>query len=365
MLTKKELIELREELVSSKKLLVFFDGDADGCSSFLLYYRFAKNYAEDLKGIIVSPSELKDEVFVDIAKNYEPDKIFILDKPMVSQDFIDSVKRPMIWLDHHPLQKRSGIRYYNPLKHPSKGFQNGKPDSRPTTYWAYKTIENDRPQDLWIAMTGCISDWFVPEFYKEFSEKYPDLLPKKLKIKNPGDVLYGSKLGILCKVVNFILKYPANEAMTSVKILSRIEDPREILNQSTPAGKYLYKQYAEVNRYYEEIRSSVKVDKKNKLLLVIYEGKYSIGADLSTDLKYHNPKKIVLIAKIKNGNYVCSFRSEVYDVRSILEKALVGIDGYGGGHRFACGGSIKVDNWEKFLDNFKNELKKAKMVADK
>jgi len=43
-------------------------------------------------------------------------------------------------------------------------------------------------------MVGCISDWFVPEFAKEFSKKYPDLLPKDLKIKSPGTVMFGTKL---------------------------------------------------------------------------------------------------------------------------------------------------------------------------
>ncbi|HEY9701766.1 MAG TPA: DHH family phosphoesterase, partial [Allocoleopsis sp.] len=186
MLTKKEIQELRDLLTSTRKLMVFFDSDADGCCSYLLLYRFAKDYCEDIKGVLVSPSELNGDVFVEMVKNYDPDKILVLDKPMVSQDFIDAVKKPIYWLDHHPLQKRTNIAYYNPLKKPDPKYLNGAPDSRPTTYWAYQVVKNDRPQDLWLAMTGCVSDWFVPEFTKEFSEKYPDLVPKKLKIKNPG-----------------------------------------------------------------------------------------------------------------------------------------------------------------------------------
>jgi single-stranded DNA-specific DHH superfamily exonuclease len=364
MLTKKELKEIRDMLISTKKLMVFFDSDADGCCSFLLLYRFAKDYCEDIRGVLVSPSELKDEVFIDMVKNYDPDTILVLDKPMVSQDFIDSVKKPIYWLDHHPLQKRSNVKYYNPLKKPDKKYLNGAPDSRPTTYWAYKVVEEDRPQDLWLVMAGCISDWFVPEFTKEFSKKYPDLVSDTLKIRNPGDVLFGTKLGKLCRIINFMIKYPTKDSMINVKILSRINDPYEVLDQTSSQGKYLYKQYQKVNIEYEKIRKTIK-NTKDRLLLLVYECPFSIGADLSTDIKHHFPKKLILIAKIKGDSYVCSFRSEQFNVREILEKSLVGIDGFGGGHKFACGASVKVPEWDKFLTNFKAELKKAKIEKQK
>jgi nanoRNase/pAp phosphatase (c-di-AMP/oligoRNAs hydrolase) len=339
MLTKPELRELRDELLSSKKPLIFFDDDADGCSSFLLYYRFLKDYVDDLKGIIVKSSpELKDPIFLRKIEEYNPDKVFVLDKPIISQDFIDDIKKPLVWLDHHPLLKRSGVKYFNPLKHKSATYN---PDNRPTTYWAYKTIEKDRPQDMWLAMIGCISDWFVPEFHKEFSKKYPELLPKNLKIKSPGTVLFETRLGLLCKIINFNLKYSTKEAMTAVKILTRINDPMEILNQTTPAGKYIYKNYLFFNETYEKMKSQVKITKE-PLVLFEYEDRYSLTSDLSNELMYTYPEKVILIARLKGDEYRCSFRSIDLEVRPILEKALVGVDGYGGGHKHACGGSIKV-----------------------
>jgi nanoRNase/pAp phosphatase (c-di-AMP/oligoRNAs hydrolase) len=210
---------------------------------------------------------------------------------------------------------------------------------------------------LWIAMVGCVSDWFVPEFCKEFSKKYPDILPPDTKIKSPGDILFKTRMGLLCKIINFNLKYPTKEAMTAVKIISRIDDPREILDQTTPAGKYIYKHYEHYNKIYEEIISKVNVT-KDRLLLLAYEDKYSLSSELSNDLMYAHPEKFVLIARLKSDSYVCSIRSITLDVRSILERALAGIEGYGGGHEHACGGNVKLKDWERFLENIRRELNK-------
>jgi single-stranded DNA-specific DHH superfamily exonuclease len=353
MLTKSELKELRSELLSAKKPLIFFDDDADGASAYILFYKFLKKYTDDVKGVIVKSSpELKDTVFLNKAEEYAPDKIFVLDKPLISQEFIDTVHKPMVWLDHHPLQQRLGVKYFNPLKHNSKKYA---PDTRPTTYWAFKTVEKDLSKDLWIAMVGCIGDYFIPEFHKEFSKKYPDLLPKDLKVKNPGTILFETKLGLLCKIINFNLKYPTKDALTAVRILSRIDDPMEILDQTTPAGKYIYKKYLFFNQIYERAKSSVNVT-KDSLIVFEYEDKYSLTGDLANELMYYNPDKIVLIARLKGGEYKCSFRSTNLAIRPLLEKALIGIDGYGGGHECACGGAIKTHDWEKFLENLRREI---------
>jgi single-stranded DNA-specific DHH superfamily exonuclease len=355
MLTKSEFKELRDELLSAKRPLIFFDDDTDGSSSYVLIYKFLKQYNEDIKGVIVKSSpELKDPVFLKKSEEYNPDKVFVLDKPLISQEFIDDLHKPVVWLDHHPLQQRRGVKYFNPLKHKSAKFAH---DTRPTTYWAYKLVEKERPQDMWIAMVGCVGDYFIPEFHKKFTKEYPDLMPKNLKIKNPGTVLFETKLGLLCKIINFNLKYPTTDAMTAVKILTRIEDPHEILDQSTPAGKYIYKKYLFFNEIYERAKSSIVVT-EDPLVVFEYEDKYSLTSDLSNELMYMHPDKIILIARLKGGEYKCSFRSTDLAIRPILEKALVGVDGYGGGHERACGGAIKTHDWDKFLENLRREIGK-------
>ena len=52
----------------------------------------------------------------------------------------------------------------------------------------------------------------------------------------------------------------------------------------------------------------------------------------------------------------CSLRGKT-PIAKELEKALVGISGYGGGHPNACGAVIKEEDWNRFLKNFKREIK--------
>ena len=62
------------------------------------------------------------------------------------------------------------------------------------------------------------------------------------------------------------------------------------------------------------------------------------------------------IARRKSGLVKSSLRAPI-NLPELLEKALQGIDGRGGGHPHACGAVIKEEDWEAFLQNIKEELK--------
>ncbi len=48
-----------------------------------------------------------------------------------------------------------------------------------------------------------------------------------------------------------------------------------------------------------------------------------------------------------------SLRSTKTIINKILPKALNGLDGYGGGHEHACGGSVKKKDFTTFISNLK------------
>lgn len=353
MILEKEIIELREALKTSKRPIIFFDDDTDGVSSFLLFYHYVKDHVEDVKGIIVKSSPiLKDDVYLRRIQEFQPDKVFILDKPMVHQDFLDKIKIPVYWLDHHPMQDKMNVHYFNPLRHKAKGFD---PDNRPTTYWAFKVTE-EPDKYLWIAMVGCIGDWFIPEFSKKFIKEYPDLWDKKIKIRNPGTVLYETVLGKLCRIIQFNLKGMTKDVQASFKIMTRINDPYEILNKTTSQAKLIFKNYENLEHKYQEIISRIKIT-KDKLVLFMYNDNYSITSDLSSEIEYHHPNKLIIIARQKDDDMKCSIRAEKLDVRAILEKSLIGIEGHGGGHEHACGASIKQKDFDKFIENVRENIK--------
>jgi len=251
-------------------------------------------------------------------------------------------------LDHHQPIKRKGIHYYNPRL-------NKPVDNNPTTYYAYKIAED---HNMWIAGAGCFADWYYPEFTKELSKIYPGLIPN-LKTKKPEEILFGSKLGELIRTISFLLKGSTTEVNRSISILSKIESPFEILNQSTPRGKYLYKKVNTLrNEYKKVLEYSLKCEEVDNILFVLHpETKTSFVSEVSTELSYRT-KKNLIVARKDNGRMKMSIRSTKIHLPKILEESLSGLDGYGGGHELACGASINLEDFPTFLERFKSLINK-------
>jgi len=342
-LSTNQIKQLRELLDNCKKPLFFFDDDQDGLCSFLQLYRYKK----EGKGIIVKTTPKLGTVFVRKVQEYDPDKIFILDLAVVEQDFLDEMKVPVIWIDHHGPFERDNVKYFNPR------ISNWE-DNHPTSYMCHQVVQ----QDLWIATLGCVADWFIPPFINDFKKGYPDLIDKPYKA--PGDILYNSKLGHLIRIFSFVLKGKTDDVMNSIKVLTRIESPHEILNQETAQGNFIYKHYEKVNRMYEPlIKDVLKTAEKTKDNLVIFtykEDKTSFTSDLSNEAIYRFPDKIILIAREKNDEMKCSLRSSKIILPPLIEKALAGLEGYGGGHEHACGLNVKTHHFEEFVRRLKGMI---------
>jgi len=345
MIPKKQIKQIREELETCKNPLFFFHDDADGLSSFLLLYRFVR----EGKGIIVKTTPNIDEKFIKNVEEYNPDKIFVVDIALVEQEFIDQVKTKIVWIDHHTPIKREKALYFNPR------IEN-KDHNVPVSYWCHKISE----QDQWISMVGCIADWYWPDFAKKFKKEYPDLLNKE--IKDPETALFESELGKLVDVFSFCLKGSTQDAMKCVKILSRIKTPYEILNQETPAGKYLYKRYEKINKDFQFLLATAQKQKSDDNLMIFRYplGKMSFTKDVANHMLHSNPDKVIIIAREKNGELKMSIRSKTVILPPILKKALEKVGGFGGGHEYACGANVKIENFDEFIEVFKEEISQFK-----
>jgi nanoRNase/pAp phosphatase (c-di-AMP/oligoRNAs hydrolase) len=333
---------IREALDDSAKPLFFFHDDADGACSFLQLYA----YKGDGKGVIVKSHPKIDTKFLRKVEENSPDAIFVVDLALMEQEFVDSAKTKIVWIDHHPPQEIHGVKYYNPRKHDSK--------SNPSaSYLCYKAVE----AKLWIAMVGSIGDMQWPaDLVDEFREKYPDMLPKD--IKTARDALFKSKVGLLVKIVNFVLKGTSSDAMKYVKVLSRIAEPDEILEQTTSQGKYIYKRYEFINREYEKLlRTAESCATKDPVLLFTYqESSMSFSSDLANELVYRHPDKLVMMCREKSGEMKCSLRSNKHVLPPIIQKALVGCHGYGGGHEHASGAVVKSEDFVRFMEQLRPQL---------
>ena len=342
MLTPAQISLLQEELKTAKNPLFMYDSDADGLCSFLLLFRINR----EGKGIRVTNSSKIDEQFMRKVKEIKPDKIFVLDIPVLDQQFIDTVKVPVFWIDHHLPQQVNNVHYFNPrIKDPDAYI--------PTSRMAYQVSQN--PDDLWIAAAGCLADWHMPDFIDSFIEKYPELLPKKTDLTT---ALYKYPVGKLVKLFFFLQKGPSPEVHKSVHILSKITSPFEIFRQESSSGRFLHKHFKKVDAKYQEIlaQAKKKVTKSRIVLFTYNSNQWSFTANIANELSALYPKKVIIVAREKSGSMKCSIRAQC-PISEALEKAMVGIDGYGGGHPNACGAVIKVEDWPRFMENFKEELK--------
>lgn len=342
MLTPKQIDFLREELKTAKNPLFIHDDDADGLCAFQLLYRIHR----EGKGIPLKTSSTLDLRLLRKVQEINPDKIFVLDIPIVDQEFIDKVNVPIFWIDHHPPLQRNKVHYFNP--------RIADPDAYiPTTRMAWQISQN--PADLWIAAAGCLADYYLPDFIDEFREKYPELIPEKADLPT---IIFKQPVSKLVKFFFFIQKGPNADVHKSLKILTKIKSPGEIFNQETSSGKFLYKRFVYINKKYEALleQAQQKVTSSKLFLFYYSEDQWSFTANLANELTALYPQKIIIIARQKSGEMKCSLRAQT-PIAEHLQKALVGIKGYGGGHPNACGAMVKEEDWEQFLENFKKEVK--------
>ncbi|MBW2977951.1 DHH family phosphoesterase [Candidatus Woesearchaeota archaeon] len=339
MLTNQQIDEIRKELQECKNPLFFFHDDADGLASFLLFYRYAK----EGHGVVIKTTPNIDKKFIRKVEEYNPDKIFILDIALVQQEFIDRVKTKIIWIDHHtPIKRYGNVKYYNPR------VQNPK-ENIPASFICYQVVK----QDLWIAMIGSIGDWYWPDFAQKFKKDYSDLLPEQ--INKPEDALFETRLGKLIRTIEFSLKGKAPEALKCVKILTRIKSPYDIIDEKTPAGKYIVKRADKIGEEYQLLlKKALKTKPEDSILIFYYlHGKISFTKDLSNELIHRFPNKIIIVARERKDEMKLSLRSTKINLLPILQKSLKGIKGFGGGHEHACGANVDKKDFERFIETFK------------
>ena len=338
------LNEIKKYLDDCENPLILFDDDSDGLASFLLLYK----YMERGRGIVATHNIL-DESYVKKVEEYKPDLVVVLDKHKIEQDFVDKVNVPIIGIDHHPIVKVSGVKYFNPKLY-------GKKDL-PTSYWCYEITK----ENLWISTIGIIADHSL-ENLRKFSKNYKDLV--NYNIKEPFDALFNTKIGMLAKLFTFILKGKASEVKKCINILTRVNDPYEILNKTTPRGKYLYERFEKINREYQRILQDAlknRIMTKNILLYTYYAKEMSLSQILSNELIYKFKDKVIIVARQKDDRIRMSLRTH-YKSKIILpplvKKAIEGLKGTSGGHDHACGGALDQEDFKTFVDRLEHLIKK-------
>ena len=334
MLSRQDLDKIKDYLESSQNPLFFFDNDADGLCSFILLQRAIGRG----KGVVIKSFPELDKSYLRKIEELNPDCVFILDKPLVSQEFIDGVKEknlPLVWIDHHKLENReidTEIEYFNSC-----------PSSEPTTYLAQKVFS--KKEDEWIAIVGCIGDHFMPEFAERYSEENPELLNT---IKSPFDCMYRTEIGKITQMLNFGLQDTTTNVIQMLRLLLKAKSPIDILEENANTRNLHYR-YAKLKKQMEITLN--KTQKLNNLILLEYGGENSMSSELSNRLIYENPDKYILVIYKKQGSGNISVRGK--KAKEVLLKSIKDIEGAtGGGHEEACGARVPSENLDEFKNNF-------------
>ncbi|MEK6935340.1 MAG: DHHA1 domain-containing protein [Nanoarchaeota archaeon] len=344
MLTNKQIKEIREHLEKAQNPLFFFDNDNDGLTSFLLLRR----YIERGKGIVVKGSHHLSESYFKRVNELKPDYIFVLDIPNVEISFLEKCKEanlPVIWIDHHNVEgtTNKGVHYYNP-------YHNDK-TNEPVSYLCYKI--SNRKQDIWIAMIGCFSDYYLPDFTEEFSKKYPELTITK--IKTPFDLFYKSEIGKIAQMLDFSLKDTTTNVVNMLRFMVEVKEPTDILEENSKT-KRIFQRYEQVNKKYQILIEKAREPVEGKLLYFQYGGDMSMSSNLANQLKHEFQDKFVVVVYIKEGSANISVRGN--DARKIVLETIDGIDGAtGGGHENACGAKIPSSATELFRERIEKKVK--------
>ena len=338
MLTEKQIKEIREHLEKAQNPLFFFDNDTDGLASFLLLRRFIGRG----KGVAIKSFPDLNASYTRKLYELKPDYVFILDKPIVAEEFFEEAKAlnlPTVWIDHHnvPKPENKEIYYYNGFLQDKKG--------EPVSYLCYK-ITNVK-EDLWLSMVGCIGDSFLPDFVPEFQEKWPELWGEN--IDDPKKALYTTEIGRISRILNFSLKDRTSKVVNMLKLLMKVQGPLDVLDEDK-AREILYR-FNQINAKYSMLVEKAKKFAKGKILFFQYGGELSISADISNELSFLYPDKVVVVAYIKGNKANISLRWDK-DVRKLTLQAISDIEGAtGGGHEHATGAQVTVEDLPKFKEN--------------
>lgn len=342
MLTRREIKEIRNLLENANNPLYLFDDDGDGLCAYLMLKKFyKKGTGKPIKN--AGPLNKED---IESIEDEKPDLIIILDKAKVKQEFIDNSHCPVLWIDHHPIQERQRAFYYNPLVHDKKSYY-------PTSYLTYQITK----EDLWLSVIGCLFDYMIPEYIKEFIKKYPKLL--KRSHKDPGYLMFKAEIGKLVKLFAFNIKGKKSDVKKSLKALEKIKSPNEIIYGTTEEGKFLKERFKKLNKEYEKLLNQAKENvTKDKIILFEYPHmRTSFTRDLATELSYFYQNKIIVISRESNGYMKMSLRYQKGNIAKPLAKTLEIVKGHGGGHEHACGATIKRKDFNDFIENIKKHSK--------
>ncbi len=339
MLSKEEILEIREKLENARHPVFLYDNDADGLCSFLILRRWLGRG----EGIAVRSYPELGENYIIQAGKLNADLIVVLDKPVIASAFVEKAKEAnleILIIDHHITEYNfSGVSIYNPALY-GRG-------SEPVSFLAYQIA--GRKEDSWLAVIGCIADRYLPGFADDFAKEHGELWKKG--VKEAFEAYFTTEIGKIAQAFNFGLKDSIGNVKTLQNFLINCRGPGDVLLECT-GNEVFRNHYYALKKQYDEILKEALANAEGKLIFFQYGGKTSMSAELANEISYKFPGKYIVVAYVKQGVINISMRG--IGVKRILEKVLPLFPGAtGGGHENAVGARLTAGEAEKFSEKVK------------
>ena len=344
MLTDKEINEIRDHLENAKNPVFFFDNDPDGLCSFLILQRAIGHG----RGVAIKSFPGLDKNYFKRVEEFNADYIFVLDKPLIDQEFIDLAEKnniPLVHIDHHNVPK-SNLKYYYNTFYSSKNNES-------VAYLCYKVTR--RKEDMWLALIGCITDSYLPDFAEEYKKANPELID--FNYKSASDILYNTRFGRAAMIISFAMKDKTSNVVSMMRFLLKANNASDILEESSKTKSFLDR-FNYMNEKYQKLIKKAEESVRGDILFFTYSGDLSISQYTANELFYKHPDKVVVVSYSQGGKANVSLRWNK-DIRTATVNAIKDIDGAtGGGHEHAAGAKIPFGSLETFKVNLMSEIEK-------
>jgi single-stranded DNA-specific DHH superfamily exonuclease len=350
-------------LKPSDNIALLHDTDPDGNSSGKIIDEAINQLGCKIKLYLVN--ERKDHSISDksitLLKEHNINKLITTDKVVdESPEQIRKIEQfaEICIFDHHIIQHDVSSKRTVFLK-PQLLFNTKKPEyycSAKFSYDLLSSIVNLNDLD-WICAAGIIGDsatktWKI--FLKKTLSKYH--LPEEKNI-------YNTKIGLITKLIFFA--EALNEPEECFNLLLQSKSIDEAL---TNLSKY-HKVKTEVEKYQDKFESLTEKYQKANLYLLEIHTPSKIKSYLSNLISQKHPhKNIIILQQINNEMTISARRSDgKLNMDTLLKESLQNVQGNGGGHCPAAGGSVIMRDFPKFKEQLikiaeQMEQKKTKKI---
>ena len=133
--------------------------------------------------------------------------------------------------------------------------------------------------------------------------------------------------------------------------------PYEVLEEDSK-NYTMHLRFDQINKKYSKLmEKAISIEKNSgKILFFQYGGDLSISSDLSNELSYRFPKKIMIVVYMAGVKANISARGK--NVRGLILKAIEGLNGAtGGGHEDAVGAQVRIEDLEIFRERLEKNFK--------